>query len=175
MKPGGFVLLDRINNKSAASGLWRTWEQMEFPERFAFHHAGGLGVLRKPGGELLTSELLRAMTGGPADVCEYIRRHYVIYSGYLERILHMDGATQALKARLEELTDELRAAQHERLFLESELTKTQLEQNEARRKLSQVQDSLIALQAASEAQLRTVQDREGTAGRDRTLGSAAAV
>jgi hypothetical protein len=150
--PGGFVLIDGITARDTGSDAWRAWERMEsaFPDHFAFHHGGGLGVLRKPGGNPLLSSLLLSLMSGSEETCEYVRRHYVIYSGYLDRILHADGATQALNKKIEELTTELRAAQHERMFLETELKQTQFERNDARRTIDQVQASLAAIQAAGQ-------------------------
>jgi L-rhamnose mutarotase len=116
VKPGGFVMIDGIESA--------------LPDQFAFHHGGGLGVLRKPGGSPLVSPLLQALLNGSAEEREYVRRHYAIYS---------------------ELTSEVRAAQHERMFLETELTKTQFERNDSRRTLEQLQKSLAPAREASEA------------------------
>jgi hypothetical protein len=148
VKPGGFVLIDGVADREAGRDTWRRREQLEstFSEQFAFHHGGGLGVLRKPGGTPLTSSLLLSIMSGSAEAREYVRRHYVIYNGYLDRILHIDGATQALNTRIEELTTELQATQHERMFLETEWKQTQFERNDARRSL----DHLAAVLAASQ-------------------------
>lgn len=160
VKPGGFVLIDGIINRNAGSDAWRAWEQIErtFPDHFAFHHAGGLGVLRKPGGNPLTSPLLQAITSGSAETREYVRRHYVIYNGYLDRILHIDGAAQALNTKIEELTTEVRAAHHERMFLETELKQTQFERNDARRTADHLQASLAAVRAATQPRETQLQE-----------------
>jgi hypothetical protein len=160
VKAGGFVLIDGIVNRDASSDAWRLWEHVEstFSDRFAFHQGGGLGVLRKPGGNPSLSPLLLSIMDGSAEAGEYVRRHYVIYSGYLDRILHTDGATQALSKKIEELTTELRAAQHERMFLETELKQTQFERNDARRTVDQVQGSLAAVQDADQARETQLQE-----------------
>jgi hypothetical protein len=123
VKPGGFVLIDGIESA--------------FPDQFAFHHGGGLRVLRKPGGSPLVSPLLVSLLSGSREAREYVRRHYVIYS---------------------ELTSELRAAQHERTFLETELTRTQFERNDARRTLEQLQKSLAPAREASQARETQLQE-----------------
>jgi hypothetical protein len=163
IKPGGFALIDGITNRDEGNSSWRLWEQIEraFPERFAFHHSGGLGVLRKPGGGPLASPLFLSILNGTAEAREYVRRHYVIYSGYLDRILYSSNATQTLETKIEELTFELRAAQHERMFLETELKQTQFERNDTRRTLEQVQKSSTAFRDAS--QTRETQLQEETA------------
>jgi hypothetical protein len=123
VKPGGFVLIDGIESA--------------FPDQLAFHHGGGLRVLRKPGGSPLVSPLLVSLLSGSREAREYVRRHYVIYS---------------------ELTSELRAAQHERTFLETELTRTQFERNDARRTLEQLQKSLAPAREASQARETQLQE-----------------
>ncbi len=160
VKPGGLILIDHVRKRDTGAEAWQLWEQIEntFPDSFAFHHAGGLGVLRKPGGERLTSDLLELLFSSSGEVREAIRRHYVIYSGYLDGILRKEHATGAPDRKLAELTTELRAAQHERMILEAELAHKQLELtqvhfelNDARQTITDCQDSLAAAQQAHEA------------------------
>ncbi|MDQ2843065.1 MAG: hypothetical protein M3Y72_18905 [Acidobacteriota bacterium] len=129
VKPGGFVLIDGIPNREQTESA--------FPDQFAFHHGGGLGVLRKSGGSPLVSPLLLSLLSGSEEAREYVRRHYVIYS---------------------ELTSEARAAQQERMFLETELTQTQFERNDARRTLDQLQTSLAPAREASQARETQLQE-----------------
>ena len=168
VKPGGLILVDRITMRDPASEAWRLWERIEgtFHESFAFHHANGLGVMRKPAFGPSSSPFLELLFNGSAEDREYVRRHYVVYSGYLDGILRKENATNALDVQIQELTTELRAAQHERMILEADLahrqlaiaqlqfalTQTQNERNEAKRTIASLQDSLAAAETAHSLQ-----------------------
>lgn len=160
VKPGGIVLVNGIAKREPGAEAWRVWEHVEatFPDSFAFHHANGLGVLRKPGNTPLPSSFLESLFNSSAGEREYIRRHYVIYSGYLDGQLRRDSATDVLTQKIGELTTELRAAQHERMILEAELTHKQLEltraqfdHNTAQQTIAELQESLVAAHSAHNA------------------------
>lgn len=159
VKPGGVILVERIAERSSDGHTWHLWEQIEstFHDSFAFHHAEGLGIVRKPGVNE-SSSFLDNLFDSSNESREYIRRHYVIYSGYLDSILRRDRAVEDFDRKVGEVTTELRAAQHERMILEAELaqiqlelTRTQYERSEAGRKIKELQDSVAAAEAAHEA------------------------
>ncbi len=62
-------------------GVWRFWDELrtEHPgETFAFRHGFGLGVWRKPGGEVSDAPLLRFMFQSTPGEQEDLRRFYVM-------------------------------------------------------------------------------------------------
>lgn len=63
VKPGGIVLLHDTNEFQEGFGAPRFWDELSrtSPEHHLFRHSHGLGVWRKPGGEPLTSPLLKAL------------------------------------------------------------------------------------------------------------------
>lgn len=170
VRVGGVILVSHIAERDSESEAWRVWEQIEntFPEFFALHHAGGLGLVRKPGGDKCPSPFVNCLFSGPTETREHLRRYYVIYSGYLESVLRRNQAGRASDRKVEEVTTELRAAQHERMILDAELTRTQLEltqmqyqRNEARRRITELEGSIAAVEAAHEAtriQMQQVND-----------------
>jgi len=93
VKRGGIVLLHDVMVRHANFGIWKIWEELraEFAETFAFHHSWGLGVMRKPGGERRYSKLFESLFAGNRAIHEQVRRHYILYSSYMERLLLKDG------------------------------------------------------------------------------------
>jgi len=93
VRPGGIVLLHDVMVRHANFGIWKVWEELqaEFPETFAFHHSWGLGVMRKPGGDKKYSKLFEALFSGNRAIQEQVRRHYILYSSYMERLLVKDS------------------------------------------------------------------------------------
>jgi hypothetical protein len=88
VKPGGIVLLHDVMVRHANFGIWKLWDelQLEFPDTFTFNHSWGLGVLRKPDGGSKLPEFLDFLFHSSAEANEQIRRHYVLYAGYLETL-----------------------------------------------------------------------------------------
>jgi hypothetical protein len=75
--------------RHANFGIWRLWEELtaEFPETFTFHHSWGLGVLRKPGSPSKAPAFLDQLFASGEEGRERIRRHYVLYTSHLDRLL----------------------------------------------------------------------------------------
>lgn len=79
--PGGIVLFHDIEARMKDFGVWRFWDELrtEHPgETFAFRHGFGLGVWRKPGGEVSDAPLLRFMFQSTPGEQEDLRRFYVM-------------------------------------------------------------------------------------------------
>ena len=143
VKPGGVVLLHDIAVRHADFGIWRLWDEIkaEFPEAFEFHHSWGLGVLRKPGGEIQRPDLLEALFNSPSTTQERIRRFYVIYASHLENVLTRATQTQAeaqaaaAQSEAANLRTELSRAEEERKRVAVELGRAASEKEELRREL----------------------------------------
>ena len=76
VRPGGIVLLHDTNVRHADFEVWRLWQQLSREyAHFEFLHCWGLGVLRKPGGEV-DCGLLRQLFSASNDEAESIRAEY---------------------------------------------------------------------------------------------------
>lgn len=77
VKPGGVILFHDIKARIKDFGVWRFWDEIEgeYPT-FYFKHGFGLGVLRKPGGEENTSELMQLMFDSTPGEQAQLRRFY---------------------------------------------------------------------------------------------------
>jgi chromosome segregation ATPase len=142
------------------------WEQIAGGDRFALHEGAGLGVWRKPGGsDGNDSPLLSTIFSGSSEDQEYVRRHYLIYNGYLRSTL----AKTRTESKIAELSKEVQASRHELMALEMELKHAQFERNEARREIkrlesllpavgerSQLQDEVTRLSALLESERKTL-------------------
>ena len=152
MRAGGIVLISGI---VAHPSEWQGVEH-DYAEHFAFHHADGLGVIRIPGGGTPVDFPFQAM-GASA---EYLRRHYIIYNGYLERTLRVGLETQALEAKLDEMLAEIKAAEHERIVLDVELRQTQFDRADAKRTATHLEltvDSLRQQLAYARSELQRLE------------------
>ena len=87
IKPGGLILMHDIMVRHADFGVWRLWDELvnEFPETFAFKQSWGLGVMRKPSPNPTEETFLTSLFNAAPEDAERIRRHYAIYSSYLEQ------------------------------------------------------------------------------------------
>jgi len=142
VRPGGFVLFSGIDRRDEGSRTRLCWEQIAGGDRFAFHEGAGLGVWRKGGGsDGNDSPLLSAMFDGCSEAQEYVRRHYMIYNGYLRSTL----ARTRTEFKIAELSKEVQASRHELMALEMELKQAQFERNEARREIKRLESLLPVL------------------------------
>lgn len=89
VRPGGIILLHDIAVRHGNFGIWKLWEELrsQFNDCFTFHHSWGLGVLRKPSKEIERTPFLDLLFSSAEEAKEQIRRHYVLYSSHLERLL----------------------------------------------------------------------------------------
>jgi hypothetical protein len=84
VKPGGIVLFHDIAARLLDFGAWRFWSEISKEhEAFAFRHAFGLGVLRKPG-PTPPSPLLDFLFSKDDSERERLRAFYVHASEYQE-------------------------------------------------------------------------------------------
>ncbi len=92
IKAGGIVLLHDTAGRHEDFGVWRFWDELqaEFANTFDFHHSWGLGVMRKPGDQPTNTLLLTMLFDSSPAMRERIRRHYVLYAGYLDSILRAE-------------------------------------------------------------------------------------
>lgn len=127
----GVVLLSGIDEREQQADGWKVWERVrDSGEHFAFHHGGGLGIWRKPGAHGDGQKLLLGMFDGSPPEQDDLRRRYEVYAEYLEGVLYRK-ATSRLDDQVAELTAELHATRHERIFLETELTRSQQVRDDA--------------------------------------------
>lgn len=100
VKPGGMVLIPDIVVRRPDFSIWKLWEELQaiYPETFSFHHSGGLGLLRKPGGPSHDSRMADLLFHSKESVREQVRRHYALYAAYLERLLEEEDASVELPA-----------------------------------------------------------------------------
>lgn len=78
--PGGLVLFHDIEARIKDFGVWKFWEELcqeTEGQTFHFQHGFGLGVWRKPGGDLPDEPLLRMMFDSTPGEQEALRRFYV--------------------------------------------------------------------------------------------------
>ena len=62
LKPGGIVLFHDVEARLADYGVWKFWNELEAEhDSFKFNHGFGLGVLRKPGAEMVSHPLLQLL------------------------------------------------------------------------------------------------------------------
>ncbi|HEY3939706.1 MAG TPA: class I SAM-dependent methyltransferase [Bryobacteraceae bacterium] len=82
---GGVILLHNIAVRAGDWGVWRLWEdlQSKFPS-FAFHNAGGLGVLWKTGGTDKQNVYLEELFCGSAENQGRVRHYYNLCAERLE-------------------------------------------------------------------------------------------
>ncbi len=87
VKPGGIILMHDISVRHANFGVWRLWSELtqQYRDTFAFHQCWGLGVLRKDNQAGDQPPLLSALFNSSPAVAERLRRHYVMYTVYLEQ------------------------------------------------------------------------------------------
>jgi hypothetical protein len=77
VKPGGVVLFHDVMARHADFGVWRFWEELAKSYHcFAFTHNWGLGVFRKPGGNIADNGLFAALFEGPQEYKDHIRKFY---------------------------------------------------------------------------------------------------
>ncbi len=100
VKPGGIIILPDIVVRRADFGVWKFWEELQesCPQTFSFHHSGGLGLLRKPGGHSRNSRLVDLLFNSPETVTDQIRCHYALYAAYLETLLEDESPRRAQTA-----------------------------------------------------------------------------
>ncbi len=147
VKPGGVILLHDIAVRHADFGVWRLWNELasEFPETFAFSHGWGLGMVRKPGGDIEPAAL-RLLFDAPPGVQERVRHYYSMYASQLEGMLRSDVEQCGPLASSEfaRLQSELAAANAERMVAAAEVSQLASERNEARRELKRLEQIVAA-------------------------------
>lgn len=86
VKPGGIVLFHDVMARLKDYGAWKYFEELEaeHPETFKFNHGFGLGVLRKPGGEPRSHQLLDLLFSKDQQDKEQLRRFYTHAAAFLE-------------------------------------------------------------------------------------------
>lgn len=86
VRPGGLLLFHDIAVRRDDLGVWKFWKEIGelYPEDvFQFNHGYGLGVLRKPGGDnVSTSVLIDVMFSGSQQEKETLRAFYVMAAKY---------------------------------------------------------------------------------------------
>lgn len=97
VKAGGIILLHDTAGRHEDFGVWRFWDELQagFANTFDFHHSWGLGVMRKPGDQPTNTLLLDMLFDSSSAMRERIRRHYVLYAGYLDSILRIEKTPDA--------------------------------------------------------------------------------
>jgi hypothetical protein len=88
VKPGGIVLLNDVMRRDEDCGVWKVWADLQSSHRetFTFHHSYGLGILRKEGAPPGQSGFLDLLFSGNGASGEQVRRHYILYDAYLQRL-----------------------------------------------------------------------------------------
>lgn len=78
VKPGGIILFHDIEARIKDFGAWKYWQELEAEhETFKFNHGFGLGVLRKPGGDIHKTPLLELMFDSDLETQQQLRQFYV--------------------------------------------------------------------------------------------------
>lgn len=154
LNPSGTLVMSGIGNRDG--GTWRLWNQLQdqWPQRFAFRHSAGLGVLRRPASDDQSSDFLQFLFSPSEEIQEYIRHHYVLYSDHIDRICSSRTVAEELEKKTEELLSDLRAIQHERMILELDMRQAQFERNDAQRELESAHRAALLQREESEAHER---------------------
>jgi hypothetical protein len=86
VRPGGIVLFHDVMAKLKDFGAWKFFEELEAShgEIFKFNHGFGLGVLRKPGGAPVQSELTELLFSGEPETEKRLRQFYSHAAHFLE-------------------------------------------------------------------------------------------
>lgn len=86
VRPGGIVLFHDVMARLQDFGAWKFFEELqaEHAETFRFNHGFGLGVLRKPGGNPVQSELTDLLFDGSEETVKRLRQFYTHASHFLE-------------------------------------------------------------------------------------------
>jgi len=134
VRPGGIILL---HNTLTLNSWWKESSQ-QYPS-FEFTHAGGLGVLRKPGREAENSDFLRSLFSGTSLERSFFQHYYGMAADALswehelrslqtERLAavaaykHACGAQHELLDQLEESKRALATEHDLRITLEQEIS-----------------------------------------------------
>lgn len=85
VRPGGIILFHDIKARIKDFGAWRFWDEIsqQYPS-FTFNHGFGLGVLRKPGGDPVNSQLTNILFNGSQEEHEQLRALYVATGEYIQ-------------------------------------------------------------------------------------------
>jgi len=85
VKPGGVILFHDVYARMMDFGAWKFWQEIaqQYPS-FEFRHGFGLGVLRKPGGAVLTAPLLKILFEGNVEDHANLRALYVHAAKHFE-------------------------------------------------------------------------------------------
>ena len=98
VKPGGIVLLhDIVARISSDFGVWKFWSEIsEKYESFGFTNGFGLGVIRKPGSDPESNELLDLLFKSSPEEQEKIRGFYI----HIVKMIDLQRRVQSLDRRL---------------------------------------------------------------------------
>jgi hypothetical protein len=134
VRPGGIIL---AHDTVALNSWWKELRQ-QYPS-FEFTHAGGLGVLRKPGREAVDSDFVRSLFSGTSLERSLLQHYYAMAADALssqhelrtlqtERLAaiaaykHACGAQHELLDQLEEFKRALATEHDQRIALEQEIS-----------------------------------------------------
>jgi len=98
VKPGGVILFHDVYARMMDFGAWKYWQEIakQYPS-FEFRHGFGLGVLRKPGGDSLSSPLLKTLFEG------YEQDHADLRALYVHAAKHFELARKVAKQEKQRL------------------------------------------------------------------------
>lgn len=88
VKPGGIVLFHDTEARWGDCGVWQFWQELQATHQtFAFRHGFGLGVLKKPGGDIAMGQLQNLLFSNCSETQAKLRKFYTHTSRYLDALL----------------------------------------------------------------------------------------
>ncbi|GAB5452696.1 MAG: class I SAM-dependent methyltransferase [Halioglobus sp.] len=101
VKPGGVILFHDVMARIKDFGAWKFFDELEqqHEDIFKFNHGFGLGVLRKPGGERSSNQLLELLFSKDPETERLLRQIYVHSSLFLESRRQAEQVRAARKGK----------------------------------------------------------------------------